>query len=266
MKKRMSGFTLIELLVVIAIIAILAAMLMPALSKAREAARASDCVSRHKQMAYGQQMYSNDNDGYMVVRNSRNYGDGKTRYSWPSVLAACKYLPDTPKLFNCPNIPYTPESSPGNGDYCYSYGMMARTEDFQDGYYINSIYLASQLKTWPQQGGSGTNWAIKTSGMRAASRTPCSLDNYAKSQNASKKHVMSTYLVDKGYRDETRGSMRHSERIALSFIDGHSALMGGGDVAGAIRGAQDVNYINRNAIAFYYMDAPGAVRIYYTSL
>ncbi len=268
MKKRMADFTLIELLVVIAIIAILAAMLMPALSKAREAARASDCVSRHKQMVYGQQMYCNDNDGYMVVRNARNFQDGKVRYAWTSILAACKYLPDTPKLYNCPSIPSSPESSPGNGDYCHGYGMLAQFSDLQDGYYINSIYLVSQVKSWigTEPGYDGTNYAIKTTNMRAASRTPCSLDNFSKYVNSLDKDNWSSYLIDKGYQDNTRAVTRHSERIALSFIDGHSALMTGGELAGALRGAQDVNYINRNAIAIYAMDAPGTARIYYTSI
>ena len=123
--KRNQSFTIIELLVVIAIIAILAAMLLPALNRAREKGYTINCISNLKQLGLGFGTYSSDfADFYPIAKREDNY-------RWHHIMLLLKYL--QPKMLVC-------------------------TSSLQQANYCRDTYLAYSRGKYPSGINSPTDW------------------------------------------------------------------------------------------------------------
>ncbi len=113
----LKNFTLIELLVVISIIAILAAMLLPALNSARRKAYQSQCINNQKQILAGMISYADEHDGFLPPR-----GGASPVQSWAEILWRHKLVAG--KNFICPEAttyPYV-KSIPSPVEYNFSWG------------------------------------------------------------------------------------------------------------------------------------------------
>lgn len=99
--SRRRGFTLIELLVVVAIIAILAGLLLPALSSAKMRARQTACISGLHQLGLGIQMYADDHRGFFP---ETTHGTTDTNRSW--IVTLRPYVGNVDAIRACPSDPF----------------------------------------------------------------------------------------------------------------------------------------------------------------
>ena len=172
--KRQKGFTLIELLVVVAIIAILAGMLLPVLSKAREKARRSNCQGNLKQIGLALIMYAGDYNGNLPAAGNTTYAMPAATNSGDDIVAmgllnSGGYIKDG-KVYACPSQSGA-QTVASDSDYAYiaeglrddnsSSTLVSIAVDLSgnhpDNEWMNILFLDGHVDGAKPGGGLGTN-------------------------------------------------------------------------------------------------------------
>ena len=208
--KKVWKFTLIELLVVIAIIAILAAMLLPALSAARERARSAQCLSNLKQLALSAQLYATDNNSQaisLVKTSSGNY--------WSEWFIRYDYIQDTEAApFACPSLePFGYDKTDSSRHY-YTYSSRGRnpTPAWKGSCMRESTYGGVTLVTYD---------------VNAVLSNPSDFLLFGDSWSTTYKKQISTASYVKG--DTGHYFEAHTGSINGAYLDGHAESKSGMD-------------------------------------